>query len=100
MDMKVNVVLVGLNGDGAFGYAVQESSLASLLSTTLPTYRPALVEEQRPLHVEYNLHYDVHHQSNIPTFTALLGDELKKLQHVRPAQWLPSAVGSPTNQPT
>jgi hypothetical protein len=76
-------VLVGLNGDGAFTYKLPESRLASLLATALPTYRPSLVEEERPLNVEYTLRYDVHHQHNIGTFTKMLGEELSKLGPVR-----------------
>lgn len=78
LELKINVVLVGLNGDGAFGYQVDAASLASLLEATLPKHRPSLVEEQRPLNVEYSLRYDVHHQHNIDTFTKLLGQELQK----------------------
>ncbi len=72
-------MLVGLNGDGAFTYKLPESRLASLLATALPTYRPSLVEEERPLNVEYTLRYDVHHQHNIGTFTKMLGEELSRL---------------------
>lgn len=79
VDLRINVVLVGLNGDGAFTYKLPESRLASLLATALPTYRPSLVEEERPLNVEYTLRYDVHHQHNIGTFTKMLGEELSKL---------------------
>ena len=83
VDLRINVVLVGLNGDGAFTYKLPESRLASLLATALPTYRPSLVEEERPLNVEYTLRYDVHHQHNIGTFTKMLGEELSKLGPVR-----------------
>jgi hypothetical protein len=75
--------MVGFDGDGAFEYKLPESRLASLLATVLPTYRPSLVEEQRPLNVEYALQYNVHHQRNINTFTRMLGEELRRLGPVR-----------------
>lgn len=91
VELKLNVVLVGLHEDGAYGYSVDASSLASLLTAALPTYRPALVEEERPLHIEYALRYDVHHQRNIATYTNILAEELKKIHSVRShdsALWL------------
>lgn len=79
IELKLNVILLGMDADGAFGYQLDPSSLTSLLAATLPSYRPSLMEEERLLNVEYTLRYDVRHHRGIRTYTELLGEELRNI---------------------
>ncbi|MCO5582490.1 hypothetical protein L7F22_036387 [Adiantum nelumboides] len=56
---EINVVLVGLNGDGGYRYTLDVHKLGSILKDVFPTHRPTCLETAQTLDIEHNLYYNV-----------------------------------------
>lgn len=56
--LEVNIVLVGLNGDGGYRYAVDSHKLEEFLRTGFPSYRPLCLETGEPLDIEHLVVYN------------------------------------------
>ncbi|KAL5700820.1 hypothetical protein ACHQM5_026227 [Ranunculus cassubicifolius] len=56
--LEVNVVLIGLNGDGAYRYMVDSHKLETFMKTSFPTHRPACLETGEPLDIEHHIVYN------------------------------------------
>ncbi|XP_022722292.1 uncharacterized protein LOC111279598 isoform X2 [Durio zibethinus] len=56
--LEVNVVLVGLNGDGGYRYAVDAPKLEEFLRMSFPSHRPSCLETEEPLDIEHHLVYN------------------------------------------
>ena len=82
--MGINVVLVGFNGDGGYGYTLAEESLERLLSESMPTHRPSSLEKKKPLAVSYQLTYDVIKlpKQHIDEMSRRLGDTMRSIHRV------------------
>jgi len=65
LPLEVTVALIGLDGDGALGARVDAMRLGQLLSTALPSHRPAALDATgggaAPLAAAYELRYRVLH---------------------------------------
>jgi hypothetical protein len=65
LPLEVTLALVGLDGDGALGARVDAMRLGQLLSTALPSHRPAALDAvaggARPLAAAYELRYRMLH---------------------------------------
>lgn len=57
--LEVNVVLVGMNGDGGYRYAVDPHKLEEFLKVSFSTHRPSCQETGEPLDIEHRLVYNV-----------------------------------------
>ena len=57
----VNIVLVGLDGGGAYRYRVDEEALSSFLRDSFSHFRPSCLETGKQLEVSIELHYNVIH---------------------------------------
>ncbi|KAF5189349.1 Transmembrane protein [Thalictrum thalictroides] len=56
--LEVNVVLIGLNGDGAYRYMVDSHKLETFLKTSFPTHRPSCLETGELLDIEHHIVYN------------------------------------------
>ncbi|KAI5081905.1 hypothetical protein GOP47_0001648 [Adiantum capillus-veneris] len=56
---EINVVLVGLSGDGGYRYTLDGHKLGSILKEVFPTHRPTCLETAQQLDIEHNLYYNV-----------------------------------------
>nr|VDC82846.1 unnamed protein product [Brassica rapa] len=57
--LEVNVVLVGMNGDGGYRYDVDPHKLEEFLKVSFSTHRPSCQETGEPLDIEHRLVYNV-----------------------------------------
>ncbi|KAF2533371.1 hypothetical protein F2Q70_00032655 [Brassica cretica] len=57
--LEVNVVLVGMNGDGGYRYDVDSHKLEEFLKVSFSTHRPSCQETGEPLDIEHRLVYNV-----------------------------------------
>ncbi|XWS38926.1 hypothetical protein CRYUN_Cryun18bG0005600 [Craigia yunnanensis] len=57
--LEVNVVLVGLNGDGGYRYTVDAPKLEDFLRVSFPSHRPSCLETGEPLDIEHHVVYNV-----------------------------------------
>ncbi|XVE65498.1 hypothetical protein DITRI_Ditri08aG0004700 [Diplodiscus trichospermus] len=56
--LEVNVVLIGLNGDGGYRYMVDAPKLEEFLRVSFPSHRPSCLETGEPLDIEHHLVYN------------------------------------------
>ncbi|KAF9594602.1 hypothetical protein IFM89_034224 [Coptis chinensis] len=56
--LEVNIVLIGLNGDGAYRYNVDAHKLETFLKTNFPTHRPACLETGELIDIEHHMVYN------------------------------------------
>ncbi|XP_043723598.1 uncharacterized protein LOC122670703 [Telopea speciosissima] len=56
--LEVNIVLLGLNGDGGYRYVVDSHKLEEFLRSSFPSHRPACLETGEPLDIEHHLVYN------------------------------------------
>lgn len=56
--LEVNVVLVGLNGDGGYRYNVDAQKLEEFLRVSFPSHRPSCLETEEPLDIEHHVVYN------------------------------------------
>ncbi|KAK9288081.1 hypothetical protein L1049_016528 [Liquidambar formosana] len=56
--LEVNVVLIGLNGDGGYRYTVDSHKLEEFLRVSFPSHRPSCLETGEPLDIEHHLVYN------------------------------------------
>ncbi|CAN6923198.1 unnamed protein product [Brassica oleracea] len=57
--LEVNIVLVGMNGDGGYRYAMDPHKLEEFLRVSFSTHRPSCQETGEPLDIEHRLVYNV-----------------------------------------
>ncbi|XP_010524587.1 PREDICTED: uncharacterized protein LOC104802608 [Tarenaya hassleriana] len=57
--LEVNIVLVGLNGDGGYRYSMDPHKLEEFLKVSFPSHRPSCQETGEPLDIEHHLVYNV-----------------------------------------
>lgn len=57
--LEVNIVLIGLSGDGGYRYSVDSKKLGELLSASFPTHRPSWLDSGDPLDIEHHIVYNV-----------------------------------------
>ncbi|KAH7277852.1 hypothetical protein KP509_38G011500 [Ceratopteris richardii] len=57
--LEINIVLVGLSGDGAYRYSLDEHRLGNVLKEVFPTHRPTCMETAQQLDIEHNFYYNV-----------------------------------------
>jgi hypothetical protein len=55
----VNIVLVGLNGDGGYRYSVDPQKLEEFLRASFSTHRPSCQETGEPLDIEHRVVYNI-----------------------------------------
>ncbi|PPD96911.1 hypothetical protein GOBAR_DD06069 [Gossypium barbadense] len=53
--LEVNVVLIGLNGDGGYRYNVDSQKLEEFLRVSFPSHRPSCLETEEPLDIEHHV---------------------------------------------
>ncbi|GLT98980.1 hypothetical protein SLE2022_164510 [Rubroshorea leprosula] len=53
--LEVNVVLIGLNGDGGYRYAVDPQKFEGFLRDSFPSHRPSCLETGEPLDIEHHI---------------------------------------------
>ena len=82
--ITINVALMGFNGDGGYGYTLEEESLERLLNDALPVYRPSSMEDKKLLDVEYQIIYNVVKlpTDNLKQLTEKLGAEMSAIDRV------------------
>ncbi|XVF66098.1 hypothetical protein PTKIN_Ptkin10aG0007000 [Pterospermum kingtungense] len=56
--LEVNVVLIGLNGDGGYRYTVDAPKLEEFLRVSFPSHRPSCFETGEPLDIEHHVVYN------------------------------------------
>ncbi|TYJ15549.1 hypothetical protein E1A91_A10G190400v1 [Gossypium mustelinum] len=56
--LEVNVVLIGLNGDGGYRYNVDAQKLEEFLRVSFPSHRPSCLETKEPLDIEHHVVYN------------------------------------------
>ncbi|KAK8671221.1 hypothetical protein V6N13_037822 [Hibiscus sabdariffa] len=56
--LEVNVVLIGLNGDGGYRYTVDAPKLEEFLRVSFPSHRPSCLETGEPLDIEHHIVYN------------------------------------------
>lgn len=56
--LEVNVVLIGLSGDGGYRYSVDSQKLEEFLKVSFPTHRPSCMETGETLDIEHHLVYN------------------------------------------
>ncbi|XWS14216.1 hypothetical protein CRYUN_Cryun36dG0103900 [Craigia yunnanensis] len=56
--LEVNVVLIGLNGDGGYRYTVNAPKLEEFLRMSFPSHRPSCLETGEPLDIEHHVVYN------------------------------------------
>ncbi|XP_017649722.1 uncharacterized protein LOC108489586 isoform X1 [Gossypium arboreum] len=56
--LEVNVVLIGLNGDGGYRYNVDAQKLEEFLRVSFPSHRPSCLETEEPLDIEHHVVYN------------------------------------------
>ncbi|TYH50651.1 hypothetical protein ES332_D10G220800v1 [Gossypium tomentosum] len=56
--LEVNVVLIGLNGDGGYRYNVDSQKLEEFLRVSFPSHRPSCLETEEPLDIEHHVVYN------------------------------------------
>ncbi|XVF38877.1 hypothetical protein REPUB_Repub20aG0140100 [Reevesia pubescens] len=56
--LEVNVVLIGLNGDGGYRYTTDASKLEEFLRVSFPSHRPLCFETGEPLDIEHHVVYN------------------------------------------
>lgn len=56
--LEVNVVLIGLNGDGGYRYTVDSHKLEEFLRTSFPSHRPSCLETGEPLDIQHHIVYN------------------------------------------
>lgn len=57
--LEVNVVLIGLNGDGGYRYTVDSHKLEEFLRVSFPSHRPSCQETGEPLDIEHHVVFNV-----------------------------------------
>jgi hypothetical protein len=57
--LEVNIVLVGLNGDGGYRYSVDPQKLEEFLRASFSTHRPSCQETGEPLDIEHRVVYNI-----------------------------------------
>lgn len=65
--MEVNIVLVGLNGDGGYRYSLNAQKLEEFLRASFSTHRPSCQETGEPLDIEHRVVYNIFPVSTIST---------------------------------
>lgn len=53
--LEVNVVLIGLNGDGGYRYSMNPQKLEEFLKVGFPSHRPSCLETGQPLDIEHHM---------------------------------------------
>lgn len=56
--LEVNVVLIGLNGDGGYRYTVDAPKLEEFLRVSFPSHRPSCQETGEPLDIKHHVVYN------------------------------------------
>ncbi|KAL1334949.1 hypothetical protein HN51_063887 [Arachis hypogaea] len=56
--LEVNVVLIGLSGDGGYRYTIDIHNLEQFLRTSFPSHRPSCLETGELLDIEHHLVYN------------------------------------------
>ncbi|KAK7363464.1 hypothetical protein VNO77_05608 [Canavalia gladiata] len=56
--LEVNVVLIGLNGDGGYRYTVDAHRLEQFLKISFPSHRPSCLETGELLDIEHHMVYN------------------------------------------
>ncbi|XP_027330086.1 uncharacterized protein LOC113846247 [Abrus precatorius] len=56
--LEVNVVLIGLNGDGGYRYTIDAHRLEQFLKVSFPSHRPSCLETEELLDIEHHLVYN------------------------------------------
>lgn len=56
--LEVNVVLIGLNGNGGYRYTVDAPKLEEFLRVSFPSHRPSILETGEPLDIEHHVVYN------------------------------------------
>ncbi|KAI8012232.1 hypothetical protein LOK49_LG06G03406 [Camellia lanceoleosa] len=57
--LEVNVVLVGLTGDGGYRYSIDSHKLEEFLRVSFSSHRPSCLETGEPLDIEHHIVYNV-----------------------------------------
>ena len=65
MKVRVNVVLIGLDGDGAFSYRMRKEDFKKLLDKSLPLKKIYVANQERELNVDYVMEYNVLHLQHV-----------------------------------
>ncbi|XP_022938319.1 uncharacterized protein LOC111444453 isoform X1 [Cucurbita moschata] len=56
--LEVNIILIGLNGDGAYRYLVDSHKLQEFLRDCFPSHRPSCLETGEPIDIEHHIVYN------------------------------------------
>ena len=56
--LEVNIILIGLNGDGAYRYFVDSHKLQEFLRDCFPSHRPSCLETGEPIDIEHHIVYN------------------------------------------
>ncbi|KAA8531214.1 hypothetical protein F0562_005872 [Nyssa sinensis] len=56
--LEVNIVLIGLNGDGGYRYTLDSHKLEEFLRVSFPSHRPSCLETGEPLDIEHHIVYN------------------------------------------
>ncbi|CAL5337784.1 unnamed protein product [Camellia sinensis] len=59
VSLEVNVVLVGLTGDGGYRYSIDSHKLEEFLRVSFSSHRPSCLETCEPLDIEHHIVYNV-----------------------------------------
>lgn len=88
MDLDINVVFAGFNGDGAKNAMLDVDDFQLSLSNSLEVHQPNCIQTQQPLHVEYHLKYNVIHLNNeaISRIERLLSKHMKLIGYTN--EWI------------
>ncbi|KAK4767501.1 hypothetical protein SAY86_015251 [Trapa natans] len=68
--LEVNVVLIGLDGDGGYRYKIDANKFEEFLRVSFPTHRPSCLETGEPIDIEHHIVYNVYHAAQ-PELVAL-----------------------------
>ncbi|XP_057957341.1 uncharacterized protein LOC131150558 [Malania oleifera] len=58
--LEVNVVLIGLSGDGGYRYTVDPHELEGFLKVSFPSHRPSCLETGEPIDIEHHIVYNAY----------------------------------------
>lgn len=59
--LEVNVVLIGLDGDGGYRYKIDTHKFEEFLRVSFPTHRPSCMETGEPIDIEHHIVYNAYH---------------------------------------